>query len=245
MKKLHIIAAFLMILPFASKAQDNAQLDYFTNKITTLTNQVDSLTKLSKAWEVRATGLRDTVEMQKTEIASLRADMAASQESANTLSDSIASLNQQIKDFSKEKAKFDNVRARYANGRLQLPYDKESVDQALILFSEIQDPELKERFKSIPTCLRDYSGAIEKVRATLSSLQNSRQNYNKVTNADWQARALDILNNDAYTRMAGTYENNVSIYYLDNILKEARARINKSDNPKTVTFEDLIIHLNP
>lgn len=240
MKTVYAFAAILMLFPLASKAQGNSVSAELYNKEVL---KADSLSKVAKAWETRATELKDTVSMQKAEIASLKADMAAAQGSANTLTDSIASLNQQIQDFSKEKNKFDNIRFRYANGRLQLPYDKESVDQALIFFNEIQDPELRETYKSIPTCLRDYSISVEDVRKTLNKLQNSPKDYTRYERDVWKEKALDILNDDAYTRRASSYVNNVSIYYLDNILKEAKTRINHCEDPQKISFTDLINHL--
>ena len=223
-------------------AQEASFLDQYVN----LKNEKDSIEKVLKSKETLIGLLNDTIKQKSKEIESLQASLSEVSGRDKNLDDSIKRLSAQLSALMADKERFDDVRLKYANGRLQLPYDKKKADEALKLFNEIGNQEMRTEYIDLPTCFRDYPRAIEMVRATMVELEGSREGFTKFTNEKWQSKAKEILQGDAYTgTYAKNYRNGVSIYYLDDIISEAALRISKSTDPRLISFQDLILKLNP
>ena len=250
MRKILMIFSFTIAVALGSNAQDINFLDQYAD----LKNEKDSIVKVLKSKETLISLLNDTIRQQTSQIENLNTSLAAVSAKDATLNDSIVSLNDSIKKliseiagFEAERNRFDDLRVKYANGRLQFPYDKKRADEALKLFSEIQNQDIRQDYVDLPTCFRDFPKAIEYVRATMVELEASREGFTKFSNSKWQDKAKEILNKDTYANTyAKNYRNGVSIYYLDDILAEASARISKTTDPRDISFQDLIIKLgNP
>lgn len=237
MKIYSFIVFFFLLFTSRAFSQDASFLDQYAN----LKIEKDSLVKVVASDESKIKELRDSLRAQSEEIKRLKSDIADTKVIRKNLEDSIATLSISAKSIEAERKKFDDVRVRYANGRLALPYDDEGIKAALALFSEINDPEILTEYTDVPTCLRDFKTEMIGVHQLMVDLENSRKGYNQFNNAEWKKIATNLIGNNSYTKRK--YLNGVSIYYLDNIIKEARGRVEKAGSAKDVSFQDLIIKL--
>lgn len=238
LKRIFVVAIFFSLTTVIFAQEDI--LDKYAN----LRNERDSIQKLLNEKVEQIEQLQTKNNEQAEEITVLKTQVAELETTNKTLVDSTNNLNTKIESYANMNKNFDDLRLRYANGRLQLPYDKESADNAIKLFNEVSDPGKKEKYIDIKTCLNDYPTAKGLVVQTLTTLQGSMEGQSKFTVDKWKAEANSIIEGDSYTNVyKKNYKNNVSIYYLDNILKEAKARVATTKDPKQVSFEDLIIRL--
>ena len=221
-------------------AQDMSQMMEAYGKLSV---EKDSLEKVVKSQTILIDHLKETMANKDSVIASCTAQIKNLNNMDSVAADSIKKLNLQIEAFNKEQPRFDQVRLRYANGRLQLPYNEASVKEALELYEEISDPELKEKYSDITLCLREYPIAKEQVKETIIELEKSKANFNRFQLEEWKKAANVILNNNTYLKGSSKYHNGVSIYFLDNILKEAQEKIKRADKLEEVSFKDLNIRI--
>lgn len=157
------------------------------------------------------------------------------------LKDSLAARTNEIMVLKKEAASFDMVRLRYANGRLQLPFDQEKVNEAIELFNGISDETLKNDCQEILSWLRQYNSYLRDVQDLMQTLQSDKRRENKFEFEKWKSDALNSINRNRYLR--DSQGHHFTIIYLDEILTLAKNRITKATNKSTVDLSDLIDRL--
>ncbi len=154
------------------------------------------------------------------------------------LQDSVAQQNKEIVMLTEQLASLDMVRLRYANGRLQMPYNRQKVQEAIELFDGIQDPELKKRYQVVKTLLNQYESSLNQVKNLISKFQASPERTNKFNLEEWQKMALTEIAQNSYvaSRRPGQY----SILYLDDIIERAKKRIEVANESFYPDFSDLL-----
>lgn len=235
MQKIFLTFLILCASFLSLQAQDKDLIDKYAD----LRNEKDSLQKVVSSQMQLIQELRDSINRKNSQLDSLLLGVAAANNSAGTLSDSIANLKAQLDHLGKDKVSFDTVRMRVGNWLLQYPYNPKTVPQALNVIQQVEDPTLKEKFIDLPTCLNDFPEASKSVAKTLQELQKSTDNFSKFKLEDWKKEANNIIKSDSYFIKSKSYRGGVSIYFLDKILKEAQERVNKATDPKQVSFKDL------
>lgn len=156
------------------------------------------------------------------------------------LQDSISIQANEITRLTKNLASLDMVRLRYANGRLQLPYNKDKVNDAIELFNGITDTNLKTTYEEVLFWLSKYDIYINEVLSLLQSLQSDSNRENKFGFSDWRESALRSIRQNRYIKdRKGHY---YTILYLDQIILLAENRLTRATKP-SVDFSDLIDRL--
>lgn len=140
----------------------------------------------------------------------------------------------------KEVAALDMVRLRYANGRLQLPFNQEKVNEAIELFNGISDLNLRNECSEVLTWLRQYSFYLRDVQELIRSIQSDNRRENKFKFDEWRSSSLNEINQNRYVRDSQGHQ--FSIIYLDEIISIAKSRLTKATKP-TVDFSDLVERL--
>lgn len=204
--------------------------DYRYNQITTLKEKhVDDSTLM----------VRNSQEMGQ-QMANLRQQMAE----ANSL---VASLRQQVDPVKRKndslKIENDRLKYLYANGRLSLPYTKEKVDRAIKMISEVSNGKLEGNNKDVFDFLTAYPQYWASVRETLKQLQEiAKEGKIKTGRHLWVSKVNAIINSNDYYRLKKD-PNGVSIYYLDDLLKQVRKRVDRLTPGVEPNFEDFILLL--
>lgn len=177
-----------------------------------LRGQLNSITDLHQGSDSVIVALKDSLSIQANEIIGLRKEVAA----------------------------LDMVRLRYANGRLQLPFNQEKVNEAIELFNGISDSNLKNECNEVLTWLRQYSFYIRNVQELIRSIQSDNRRENKFKFDEWKSSSLNEINQNKYVRDSQGHQ--FSIIYLDEIITIAKSRLSKATKP-AVDFSDLIERL--
>ena len=162
------------------------------------------------------------------------------------LKDSIFHLNFIIDNQKKEIASLDNVKLRYANGRLDFPYNAEKINDAKTMFNSVNEAD-KKKYHGLLDALNYYNEAVvEEVRQLIESLPYTGPKLTKFDGdkyAVWKNQTLNKIRSNNFYRKSKN--DDFPISYLFNIVVEAEQRINKSKGPEDIpTFEDLIIRVN-
>ena len=214
--------------------QIRARVDSLNNVLLELRSKQDSLKSVIN--------LKDTVILNlNNQISSSRQATRDATQLITNLKDTISQQRLTINKLNREVASLDMVRLRYANGRLQLPYDKTKIKEAIELFNGIKDPNLKEECGEILTWLNKYDYYLGTVKSLMISLQNDPNRENKFQFEDWKTTALNEINSNIYNRESQGHQ--FSIIYLDEIISVAKDRIKKSGSKPSVDFSDLIERL--
>lgn len=156
------------------------------------------------------------------------------------LKDSISFQANEIISLRKEVAALDMVRLRYANGRLQLPFNQEKVNDAIELFNGITDENLRNECREVLFWLQQYHGYLLDVQDLMQSLQSDNRRTDKFAFDEWRSSALQSINQNRYIKDSQGHQ--FSIIYLDEILSIAKGRLTKATKA-TVDFSDLIERL--
>lgn len=218
-------------MPLAECNNMQNQIDSLNSFICQMTSVNDSLSVSLVARDSIITNLRIDLTTAKDQLSKERMKL-------RTLTDSIRILNARIAGLNEKVASLDMVRLRYANGRLQLSYNKEKINEAIELFNAITNESLKEQYKEVLFWLKKYGSYLPSIRELLNTLQNDQRN-NKFQIDEWKVDALTKLNANAYMRESqGHY---FTIYYLDKILSTAKSRIEQAKSK--VDFSDLLEQL--
>ncbi|MBD5356066.1 MAG: hypothetical protein HDR88_03545 [Bacteroides sp.] len=157
-----------------------------------------------------------------------------------TLKDSLSIQANEIARLKVEVASLDMVRLRYANGRLQLPYNQEKINEAIELFNGISDENLKNECSEILSWLRQYNFYLREVKDLIQSLQSDTRRENKFDFDAWRSYALKSINQNGYVK--DSHGHYFTIIFLDEIISIAKNRLTKATKP-TVDFSDLIDRL--
>lgn len=180
--------------------------------ILRLKGQLRNISNLHQSSDSVIVALKDSLTLQSTEITSLRKQVAA----------------------------LDMVRLRYANGRLQLPFNQEKVNEAIELFNGISDENLRNECSEVLSLLRQYSFYLRDVQELIQSLQLDNRRENKFEFDEWRSSALKSIRQNRYIKDSQGHQ--FSIIYLDEIISIAKSRLTKATKP-TVDFSDLVERL--
>ncbi len=180
--------------------------------ILRLNGQLKNISNLHQSSDSVIVALKDSLTLQSTEITSLRKQVAA----------------------------LDMVRLRYANGRLQLPFNQEKVNEAIELFNGISDENLRNECSEVLSWLRQYSFYLRDVQELIQSLQSDNRRENKFEFDEWRSSALKSISQNRYIKDSQGHQ--FSIIYLDEIISIAKSRLTKATKP-TVDFSDLVERL--
>lgn len=156
------------------------------------------------------------------------------------LKDTLSLKENEITGLKKEVAALDTVRLRYANGRLQLPFNQEKVNQAIELFNGISDLNLRNECSEVLTWLSNYSSYLCDVHELIQSIQSDNHREDKVYFYKWKSSSLHKINRNRYVRDSRGHQ--FSILYLDEIISIAKKRLTKATKP-TVDLSDLVERL--
>lgn len=240
MKKKYMILAILIIgftsIVFAK--------DDISKKLEDLKKEKDLIQEQLIKEIKEKDSLQETIKIQQKEIEDLNSCIEDLNNTITNITNEKLELNDKINIFEGNKGKIDEMRIKYLIGRLWLPYSKEGIKYALSVYNEISSQEEKDKYSSIPLCLYDYEKATAIILSTLQKIQNLKEKYGSAKIKEWKDEANQILKQNNYTNLYTKKYKEVSIYFLDDILKETKTRINSADDPETVYFEDLIIRLN-
>ena len=205
--------------------------------------KTDSLEKNSKTLNESIMALEETVKKKDAVIDSLRLVVTNIQDNDGRQTATISALQAEVESLKKNADKFDDISLRYANGRLQLPYDDARVKDAIELFDSIRNPDMKKEFIDIRNYLLKYPEAMQSVDNTLKELNESTKVYNMTKINEWKSVALGYINkNPFYNKKTAK---GVSYYFLDDILSEAADRVRSANDPKKITFTDLHYRIYP
>ncbi len=246
------IASFLLVLlatiDITIKAQ-NATVTMSMIEYEMAKARTDSLSSVIVKDQLKIDSLNNVVRVQDSIIVELKeqlksiSDMKRSSESViTTLKDSLTIQANEILCLKKEVAALDMVRLRYANGRLQLPYNQEKVNEAIELFNGISDKNLKNQCDEVLSWLHQYNFYLHDVQELIQSIQSDNRRENKFEFDEWRSDALKNLNQNRYIKDSKGHQ--FSILYLDDILSTARNRLTKSTKP-IIDFSDLLERLQP
>lgn len=248
MKKIFLIFTILFYILSVS-AQDltvtmsMAEYKVIEAREDSLKNQLEQLSA--------QIGMLEKVLVQKNDsIKVLKKQLTASDNKAlnrstliSNLQDTIINQNEELKKLQQELASLDMVRLRYANGRLELPYDNKKIEEAKEIFDGVQDPELKTKYQELIFWLDHYGECLDAVTLLITKLQADPRRDNIFKFEEWKVYALQEINSNEYNRKRKGYQ--FSIPYLNDILSTAKSRLEKSKDQPNVDFSDLIERLNP
>jgi len=184
----------------------------------------------------------NTIDSLKVELQEIKTTTLQENRILSNLRDSIVNQKRQINQFKKDAASLDMVRLRYANGRLQLPYDRKKIQEAIELFNGITNIDMKEQCQEVLTWLNQYDYYLKNVNSLMISLQENPDRTDKFKFDDWKNSALREINSNEYYMCSRGHQ--FSILYLDEILDTAKKRIMKSGIKPTVDFSDLLERLD-
>ena len=211
-----------------------AKTDSLCNIILENQETIDSLNNVLRVQDSIIVGLKD-------QLRTVSDRHQGSDSVIVVLRDSLTIQTKEIKNLRNEVASLDMVRLRYANGRLQLPFNQEKVNDAIELFNGISDENLRNECAEILSWLRQYSFYLRDVQELMQSLQSDNRRENKFEFDEWRSSALKSIGQNRYLRDSQGHR--FSILYLDEILSMAKSRLTKATKP-TIDFSDLIERLN-
>lgn len=246
MKKF-IVASLLVFFCFSLglRAQDAATVTMSMAEYESMKAHVDSLNSIIGHMTTVTDSLSFSLETRDSIISNLRREltnvnsqMSSGNSQLRVLKDSIRVQKDEISRLNEEVASLDMVRLRYANGRLQLPYDDKKVREAIELFNSIKDESLKEQCQDVLVWLNQYGYYVRDVKSLIQTLQDDPRRNNKFQFDAWKAEALRNISNNSYQRDSKGHQ--FTIIYLDNILFAAKGRIERADSKSFVDFSDLL-----
>ncbi|MBD5292858.1 MAG: hypothetical protein HDS23_06400 [Bacteroides sp.] len=246
MKITSLILLLFVSLGYAASAQD-AIVTMTMGEYEMVKARIDSLSSVLVSNHTTIDSLNNVLRAQDSVIGRLRGQLKSindiqqgSDSVIVALKDSLSIQANEIMGLRKEVAALDMVRLRYANGRLQLPFNQEKVNEAIELFNGISDSNLKNECNEVLTWLRQYSFYLRDVQELIWSIQSDNRRENKFKFDEWRTSSLNEINQNSYVRNSQGHQ--FSIIYLDEIITIAKSRLTKATKP-TVDFSDLIERL--
>lgn len=242
--RLAIIINALLICVLGLKAQDTtvnmpiAEYEHIMEQFDSLNNTVSGQKDLIKTLNNQISLKNDSI-AQLSLLLSEKSDDSQNYESTlKNLRDSLEQKDRQVESLVKQLSSLDMVRLRYANGRLQMPYEQKKIKEAIELFDGIQDASLKDQYQEVREWLSQYEMYMRDVNTTLSSLQNDSRRTDKFKFEDWKRYAINEINDNFYVRNSTGHQ--FTILYLDGIISSAKKRIQTSGSKPSVDFSDLL-----
>lgn len=246
MKIVSLVLLLIFTFGYSANAQD-ATVTMSMSEYEMVKARMDSLSSVIENNQVTIDSINNALRGQDSVIVQLRGQIRSISELHQgsdsiivALKDSISFQANEIISLRKEVAALDMVRLRYANGRLQLPYNQEKVNEAIELFNGISDVNLKNECSDVLSWLRQYRFYLLDVQELMQSLQSDNRRENKFEFDEWRSSALQSINQNRYIKDSQGHQ--FSIIYLDEILSIAKGRLTKATKP-TVDFSDLIERL--
>lgn len=245
MRRLIVTLLMFVCLRFGLRAQDGPTITMSMAKYDRMEAQRDSLKFIIGQMQSFNDSLSVSLVAKDSIISNLRrqltivsAQMSKDSIELADLRDTILIQKVEIARLNEKVASLDMVRLRYANGRLQLPYDDKKVEEAIKLFNSITDEALKEECKDILFWLNHYSYYLRDVRRLMHTLQDDSRRTDKFMFEEWKSDALSTINENAYLRESDDHY--FTIIYLDNIISAAKSRIERAGDKPSVDFSDLL-----
>ena len=246
MKIVSLILLLLVSYGYGAKAQDTT-VSMSMAEYQKVKARIDSLSSVLVSNHTTIDSLNNIISGQDSVIVQLRSqsqsinDLHQGSDSVIVaLKDSLSIQANEILGLRKEVAALDMVRLRYANGRLQLPFNQEKVNEAIELFNGISDLNLKNECNEVLTWLRQYNFYLRDVQELICSIQSDNRRGNKFKFDEWRSSSLNEINQNRYVQDSQGHQ--FSIIYLDEIISIAKSRLTKATKP-TVDFSDLIERL--
>ncbi len=246
MKIINLILLLFASLGYTASAQD-ATVSMSMAEYEMVKTRIDSLSSVLVSNHITIDSLNNILRGQDSVIDRLRGQLKSindllqgSDSVIVALKDSLSIQANEIMGLRKEVAALDMVRLRYANGRLQLPFNQDKVNEAIELFNGISDSNLKNECNEVLTWLRQYSFYLRVVQELIRSIQSDNRRENKFKFDEWKSSSLNEINQNKYVRDSQGHQ--FSIIYLDEIISIAKSRLTKATKP-TVDFSDLIERL--
>lgn len=246
MKIKSLILLLFVSLGYTASAQD-AIVTMTMGEYEMVKARIDSLSSVLVSNHTTIDSLNNLLRVQDSVINRLRGQLNSvndlhkgSDSLIAALKDSLSIQANEIIGLRKEVSALDMVRLRYANGRLQLPFNQEKVNEAIELFNGISDLNLKNECNEVLTWLRQYSFYLRDVQELIRSIQSDNRRENKFKFDEWRTSAINEINQNRYVRDSQGHQ--FSIIYLDEIISIAKSRLTKATKP-TVDFSDLIERL--
>lgn len=242
-----IVASLLMLFCFSLplRAQEATTVTMSMSEYESMKARMDSLNSVIRQITLVNDSLSLSLEVRDSIISNLRGElvhvntqMSSGNSQVIALKDSIQAQKAEISRLNEEVSSLDMVRLRYANGRLQLPYDDKKVREAIELFNAIQDESLKEQCQDVLAWLNQYGYYMREVKSLIQTLQDDSRRNNKFQFDAWKTEALRNISNNSYLRDSKGHQ--FTIIYLDNIILAAKGRIERADSKSFVDFSDLL-----
>ena len=259
MKTSSILILFIICLFFplchAQEIEGTVSLPYSQLKNLQEENQnykikIDSLTNLKEEWVIKFEQTENDLNVYKNREEEYLIKLKNSEQDIVQLKNQIKSLNDLINSLQETIKGLDNVKLRYANGRLELPYDQDRIYEAITLFNEISDENLKNNYPEIKFLLNNYEKYNKQLISLIRDFQVEVQNLSDIKFVEWQNNAISRINTTEYAKYKKSKPNTYRIKYLDNIITELSYRIKNASKPTigsptpTVLFDDLILRLS-
>lgn len=242
--RLAIIINVLLICVLGLKAQDTTvnmpitEYEHVMEQLDSLNNTVSEQTDLIKALNSQLSLKNDSIAYLSLLLLE-KSDVSQNYEvTLKNLRDSLEQKDQQVESLVKQLSSLDMVRLRYANGRLQMPYDSKKIKEAIELFDGIQDTSLKNQYQEVRDWLSQYDMYMRDVNTTLSSLQCDSRRTDKFKFEDWKRFAINEINDNFYVKNSAGHQ--FTILYLDGIISSAKKRIQTAGSKPSVDFSDLL-----
>lgn len=246
MKIKSLILLLFVSIGYTASAQD-ATVTMSMGEYEMVKSRIDSLSSVLVSNHTTIDSLNNVLRGQDSVIGRLRGQLKSinnlhqgNDSVIVALKDSLSIQANEIMRLRKEVAALDMVRLRYANGRLQLPFNQEKVNEAIELFNGISDLNLRNECSEVLTWLRQYSFYLRDVQELIRSIQSDNRRENKFKFDEWRSSSLNEINQNRYVRDSQGHQ--FSIIYLDEIISIAKSRLTKATKP-TVDFSDLVERL--
>lgn len=246
MKIKSLILLLFVSIGYTASAQD-AIVTMSMGEYEMVKSRIDSLSSVLVSNHTTIDSLNNVLRGQDSVIGRLRGQLKSinnlhqgNDSVIVALKDSLSIQANEIMRLRKEVAALDMVRLRYANGRLQLPFNQEKVNEAIELFNGISDLNLRNECSEVLTWLRQYSFYLRDVQELIRSIQSDNRRENKFKFDEWRSSSLNEINQNRYVRDSQGHQ--FSIIYLDEIISIAKSRLTKATKP-TVDFSDLVERL--
>ena len=234
----------ILICVLGLKAQDTTvsmpvtEYEHIKAKLDSLNNTVAGQKDLIKSLNNQLSLQNDSIAQIHLLLSEKSADSQNHEAALKSLRDSLVQKNRQVESLMKQLSSLDMVRLRYANGRLQMPYDNKKINEAIELFDGIQDTSLKDQYQEVRYWLTQYDMFIRDVNTMLSSLQSDSRRTDKFKFEDWKRYAINEINDNLYVRSSASHQ--FKILYLDGIISSAKKRIQTAGSKPSVDFSDLL-----
>lgn len=245
--RLALIINAILICILRINAQDTTvnmpitEYEHIMEQLDSLNNTVAGQNDLIKALNNQISLKNDSIAQLYLLLTEKSDDSQNYETTLKNLRDSLEQKNRQIESLMQQLSSLDMVRLRYANGRLQMPYDKQKVREAIDLFDGIKDVGMKEQYHEVREWLSQYDMYANDVLSLLTTLQQDSRRTDKFKFEEWKSYAVNEINQNFY--VTSCHNHQFTILYLDGIISTAKKRIQTASSKPSVDFTDLLEQL--